>query len=70
MQAMNFSLPVVLLAMFVPGIAQAYVIWALWAATSVLLHPLTLMCLVWLALLGIWLLEKNVFANRRPQQSH
>ncbi len=69
MHAMSFGLPAMVLAMFVPGIAQAYVIWALWAATGTLLHPLMLMCLAWLVLLGICLFEQKLFAGWRPRRS-
>lgn len=58
----HFSLlPALLMALFLPGIAQAYMIWDLWPATSSLLHPLPLLCLAWLALLGIWAFEPRTF---------
>jgi hypothetical protein len=66
MQATSFTLTGVVLAMFVPGIAQIYVIRALWAATGTLLHPLTLMCTAWLVLLGITIYEQHPFGHWRP----
>ncbi len=51
------SFPALLLTMFVPVIAQAYWIWAVWAATGTLFHPLTLLCAAWLTLLGITIFE-------------
>jgi hypothetical protein len=53
-----------------PGIAQAYWMWALWPATGTLVHPLTLMCAAWLALLGIRIFAKTVFVNGRAPQSN
>jgi hypothetical protein len=47
-------LTALLLTMFLPGIAQAYVIWDLWPATS---HPLPLLCAAWLLLLAICIFE-------------
>lgn len=41
-----------------PGIAQAYWIWAKWATMGTLSHPVTLMCTAWLALLGIWIVAR------------
>jgi hypothetical protein len=63
------SVPAMLLTLFLPGIAQAYWIWAGWPATSNLSHPLTLSCLVWLVLLGITIFEQNPFAKRRQPRS-
>lgn len=54
-------LPALLMTMFLPGFAQAYMIWDLWPATSSLLHPLPLLCLAWLAMLGIWAFEPGTF---------
>jgi hypothetical protein len=53
-----------------PGIAQAYWLWELWPATGALVHPLTMMCAAWLALLAIWILAKKMFADRRAPQSN
>lgn len=50
-------LPALLLTVFLPGIAQAYLIWALWPATGSLLHPLPLLSLAWLVMLAIWAFE-------------
>jgi hypothetical protein len=65
------SVPAMLAALFLPGIAQAYWIWAWWPATGNLMHPLTLSCLVWLVLLGITVFEQNPFAiwRRRPRSN-
>jgi hypothetical protein len=41
-----------------PGLAEAYWIWAKWATMGTLSHPVTLMCAVWLALLGIWIFAR------------
>jgi hypothetical protein len=57
------SFPALLLTMFLPVIAQVYWIWAVWAATGTLFHPLTLLCVAWLTLLGITIFERNIFAN-------
>ncbi|MBR1274343.1 hypothetical protein [Bradyrhizobium sp. AUGA SZCCT0283] len=51
-----------------PGIAQAYWLWELWPATAALVHPLTLMCAAWLALLGIWILAQRMLVGRRAPQ--
>jgi hypothetical protein len=64
------SLPATLVALFLPGIAQAYWIWAGWPATGDLSHPLTLSCVVWLILLGITIFEHYPFANRRRPRSN
>jgi hypothetical protein len=64
------SVPGMLAALFLPGIAQAYWIWAWWPATGNLSHPLTLSCLVWLVLLGITIFEQNPFASRRRPRSN
>lgn len=53
-----------------PGIAQAYWIWAKWASLGTLSHPLTLMCAAWIALLGIWIVARYmVVSERGPQPS-
>jgi hypothetical protein len=57
------SLPAMLLSALLPGIAQAYWIWALWPATGSLFHPLTLSCVAWLILLGITIFKRNLFAT-------
>jgi hypothetical protein len=57
------SLPAMLLSVFLPGIAQAYWIWAMWPATGTLFHPLTLSCVAWLTLLGITIFEQNLFCR-------
>jgi len=54
-------LPALLLTLFLPGIAQGYLIWALWPATSNLLHPLPFLCLAWLITLAIWACERGTF---------
>lgn len=53
-------LTALLLTMFLPGIAQAYVIWDLWPATS---HPLPLFCVAWLILLAICIFEPTTFSR-------
>jgi hypothetical protein len=63
------SLPALLLTMFLPVTAQAYWIWAVWAATGILFHPLTLLCAAWLTLLGIRIFAQNMFADWRPPHS-
>jgi hypothetical protein len=55
------SLPAMPLALFLPVIAQGYWIWALWLETGSLFHPLTLASAAWLILLGISMLEGNLF---------
>lgn len=52
-----------------PGIAQAYWMWAKWTTLGTLSHPLTLMCAAWLALLGIWILARYMIVNSRPAPS-
>lgn len=54
-------LPALLLTLFLPGIAQAYLIWELWPATSSLLHPIPFLCLAWLITLAIWVCEPGNF---------
>jgi hypothetical protein len=54
-------LTALLLTMLLPGIAQAYVIWNLWPATSSLMHPLTLFCAAWLLLLAVYIFEPATF---------
>jgi len=61
--ALQGSIPGVVLTMFLPAIAQAYWIWALWAATGTLFHPLTILCVAWLILLGIWIFAQDIIAN-------
>lgn len=56
-------LTALLLTMFLPGIAQAYVIWDLWPATSSLLHPVTLFSMAWLVLLAISIFEPTTFGR-------
>jgi len=56
-------LAAVLLTLFLPGIAQAYLIFALWPATAALSHPLTALCLVWLILLAVWMYEERPLAT-------
>jgi len=53
-----------------PGIAQAYWLWELWPATAALSHPLTLICAVWLALLGIRILAQITRVGLRAPHSH
>ena len=53
-----------------PGIAQAYWLWELWPATGALSHPLTVMCAAWLALLGVWILARTMFASGPAPQSN
>ena len=55
------------LTMFLPVIAQAYWIWAAWAATGVLFHPFAVLCAVWLALLGIVVFE-YAWARRKERR--
>ena len=62
------SVPAKVLTMFLPVIAQAYWIWAQWAATGTLFHLLTVLCLAWLALLGIEILGRYAFADPRSPQ--
>jgi hypothetical protein len=52
-----------------PGIAQAYWLWELWPATGAVSHPLTVMCAVWLALLGIRILAQIIFVGWRAPHS-
>ncbi len=54
-------MPALLLTLLLPGIAQAYLIWELWPATSSLLHPLPFLCLAWLITLAIWACEPGTF---------
>ncbi|WP_441244727.1 hypothetical protein [Tardiphaga sp. 768_D3_N2_1] len=56
-------LPALLLTLFLPGFAQAYVIWDLWPATGSLLHPITLFCVAWLVLLAICIFEPTTFGR-------
>jgi hypothetical protein len=63
-------LPGILVTLFLPVIAQAYLIWAMWPATGDLFHPLTLFCLAWLALLGIRMFEGSLLADWRPPHSN
>ncbi len=56
--------------LLLPGIAEAYWIWAIWAATGTLSQPLTQLCAAWVALLGIWFLANYMFVNQRPLQSN
>jgi hypothetical protein len=56
--------------LLLPGIAEAYWIWAIWAATGALSQPLTQLCAAWVVLLGIWFLVSYMFAHQRPLQSH
>jgi hypothetical protein len=51
-----------------PGIAQAYWIWAKWASLGTLSHPLTLMCAAWIALLGIWIVARYMIVSERAPQ--
>ena len=53
-----------------PGIAQVYWIWAKWATTGTLPHPLTLMCAAWLALLGLAVLAQRMVVDGRPAQTN
>jgi hypothetical protein len=64
------SLLAMVLTMFLPVIAQGYWIWAVWADTGTLFHPLTQLCVAWVALLGVWFLANYMFANQRPLQSN
>jgi hypothetical protein len=66
--SLAISVPAKVLTMFLPLIAEAYWIWALWPVTGTLVHPLTLMCVAWLALLAILVLGWNAFADRRRPQ--
>jgi hypothetical protein len=52
-----------------PGIAQAYWLWELWPATGAVSHPLTVMCAVWLALLGIRILAQIIRVGWRAPHS-
>lgn len=52
-----------------PGIAQGYWLWELWPATGALSHPLTVMCAAWLALLGVWIPARTMFASGPAPQS-
>ena len=52
-------LPALLMSLFLPGIAQAWLIWTLWPATATLWHPLTLFSVTWLIVLAIWLFERG-----------
>ena len=52
-----------------PGIAEAYWLWELWPATGAVSHPLTLMCAVWLALLGIRILAQIIRVGWRAPHS-
>ncbi|QUS38190.1 hypothetical protein RPMA_04495 [Tardiphaga alba] len=68
-------LSALLLTLLLPGIAQAYLIWALWPATGSLLHPLPLLCLAWLIALAIWASEpgtlrrlKSAWGLARPSR--
>jgi hypothetical protein len=54
-------LPALLMTMLLPGLAQAYIIWELWPATSSLLHPLPLFCAAWLLLLAVYIFEPTTF---------
>jgi hypothetical protein len=58
-------LPALLITIFLPGLAQAYMIWDLWPATSSLLHPLPLFCAAWLSLLAIYIFEPTTFRRLR-----
>lgn len=62
------SLPAMLLSAFLPGIAQAYWIWALWPATCNWLHPLTLGCTVWLIAFAIWMSEQKMLERWLSRQ--
>lgn len=53
-----------------PGIAQVYWIWAKWATMGTLSHPLTLMCAVWLTLLGLAVLAQRMVDDGRPAQTN
>jgi hypothetical protein len=53
-----------------PGIAEAYWIWAKWATMGTLSHPVTLMCVAWLALLGSAILARYMVGNGRAPQSN
>jgi hypothetical protein len=64
------SLWATVLTMFLPVVAQGYWIWAVWADTGTLFHPLTQLCVAWVALLGVWFLANYMFANQRPLQSN
>jgi hypothetical protein len=63
-------LPGILVTLFLPVIAQAYLVWAMWPATGDLFHPLTFLCLAWLALLAIRMFEGSILAHRRPPHSN
>ena len=52
-----------------PGIAQAYWLWELWPATGTVSHPLTVMCAVWLALLGTRILAQIIRVGWRAPHS-
>ncbi len=58
-------LPALLLTLFLPGIAQAGLIVALWPATAALSHPLTVLCLAWLVLLAIWMYQERPWVTWR-----
>jgi hypothetical protein len=63
------SLPLLaaVLLTILPGIGQAYLMWALWPATSALSHPLTLLSAVWLLLLAITIFQQDLFVRWRPR---
>lgn len=67
--ASQSGVPAMVAAMFLPVIAQAYWIWAQWAATGTLFHALPLLCAAWLTLLGLWFLTRSTFADGHPRQS-
>jgi hypothetical protein len=68
--SLSTNIPTVLFTVFLPVIAQAYWISELRAATGTLFHPLTLLCVAWLTLLGIRVFALNMLANWRPPQSN
>ncbi len=60
------SIPAAVTSMFLPVVAQAYWIWDSWRTTGTLSHPLTVMCVAWLALLAIWLFAGNMARRSGP----
>ena len=67
--SLGTNIPTVLFTVFLPLIAQAYWISELRAATGTLFHPLTVLCVAWLTLLGIRIFAQNMLANWPPPQS-
>ncbi|KRQ98893.1 hypothetical protein CQ12_23655 [Bradyrhizobium jicamae] len=62
------SVPGMVATFLLPGIAQAYWLWALWPATGAPSHPLAMICAAWLAVLGIWIAAKTMLAGGRALQ--